>query len=342
MNKKLEKLKLKKEEYRKEILSLSKLPEKKVAYHFNCPDGLISAALFRYLFADMELIFIPLDYALFKDEEIMKEIADENWFAIVDLEPFNTRSSKYFFDHHISNEGKEIHSNKIHFVSGAPSTAYLIEGVFSSSIPNHLKELVNISEITDTASYKIPAPYDLPDNLASYSWDEKIWFVEDVCKSTFTIEEHNEILEILAFEGLEGLWKSNIIYRIKKLRQSRKDALDIAQKLEIRDFIVLIDKPLHYNIAFISHEIQKRGATGIAYLTVYPDEVKVSLRLNKQLSSEDVERYRVDLLAQSMSGGGHKGASGAETESLESTLEKIKSWTNEKGLQIAIYDLREK
>ncbi|MHA2357823.1 MAG: hypothetical protein ACXABK_03515 [Candidatus Heimdallarchaeaceae archaeon] len=342
MNKELKKLQRKKEKYRDKILKLSKIPVKKVAYHFNCPDGLISAALVRYLFSDMELTYIPFDYALFKDEELMNEIADENWFAIVDLEPFNTQNSEYFFDHHISNEGKDIRSNKIHFVSGAPSTAHLIEKAFSSSIPNHLVELVRISEITDTASYNIPAPFDLPISLDGFSWDEKIWFVEDVCKSTYSIEEHDELLELLAFEGLKGLWKSNIIYRVKRLRQSRKDALDIAHKLRISDFIVLVDKPLHYNIAFISHEIQKRGATGIAYLTVYPDEVKVSLRLNKQLSSEDVDRYRVDLLAQRMSGGGHKGASGAETDDLESTLEQIESWTKEKGLQIAIYDLREK
>ena len=43
-----------------------------------------------------------------------------------------------------------------------------------------------------------------------------------------------------------------------------------------------------------------------------------------------------------MGGGGHKGASGAEMESLEPTLEIIKSWAKEINLEIKIVDLRKK
>ncbi|MHA1516879.1 MAG: DHHA1 domain-containing protein, partial [Candidatus Heimdallarchaeaceae archaeon] len=109
-----------------------------------------------------------------------------------------------------------------------------------------------------------------------------------------------------------------------------------AQEIVITDFIILIDDPLHYNTAAISSELQKRGVKGVAYLTVYPEETKVSLRLNRALSIKDVEKYRVDLLANTMSGGGHKGASGAEMENLDETLKIIKTWINEVNLNMKI------
>ncbi|NPD89129.1 MAG: hypothetical protein HGN29_10420 [Asgard group archaeon] len=341
-SKKLKEHIIKKEKYREEILQLSSKTQQKVAYHFNCPDGIISAVLIRFLFSDKELVFIPLDYALFKEREIIDKIADANWFAIVDLEPFHSNTAEYFFDHHISNIGKIIKSNNIYFVAGAPSTAYLIEKIFSDSLPEHLKELVRISKITDTASYEIPPPLGLLDNFSKLSWDEKIWFIEDICKSTFTIQEHDELIEILAFEGLEGLWKPELAHRVKNLRQSRKSSMEIAKEIEITDFVVIIDNPLHYNLTFVAREVQKRGAMGAAYITVYPTEVKISLRLNKKLSEEQKEKYRVDLLAQSMDGGGHKPAAGAETDNLEIVVEKIDSWARKKGLAISFVDLREK
>jgi len=283
-----------------------------------------------------------LDYALFRERDIIEEIASTNWFAVVDLEPFHTNTSEYFFDHHISNEGKIINSKKIHFVAGAPSAAYLIEKVFSDSLPEYLKELVKISKITDTASYKIPPPLELQEEFLDLNWDEKIWYVEDLCKTTFTVNEHDKLLEILSTQGLEGLWKPDLIKRVKNLRQTRRDSIEIAKDIKITDFIIIVDEPAHYNLAFVAREVQNKGALGVAYISVYPDETKISLRLNKKLTDEQREKYRVDLLAQSMGGGGHKPAAGAETDNLEVAIEKIKSWGRKKELNLSFVDLRKK
>ncbi len=338
----LEELLEKKEKYKKRVLELLKESEKKVAYHFNCPDGIISAALVKHLFPNEKLIFIPLDYAFFKDETMIRDLANSNWFAIVDLEPFNHHPAEYFVDHHISNADKKFNANNVSFVAGAPSAAFLIEKLFFAKLPEYLKELVKISTVTDTASYKIPAPLDVQENPSEMSWDEKIWFLQDVCKSTFTIKEHDELLEFLSSEGWNGLWKNHLIEKVRRLRNKRKISKEIAQKIIISDFVVLIDEPLHYNLAYIASDLQKRGAIGAGYITVYPSEVKVSLRLSKSLSPEQVDKYRVDLLANTMSGGGHKPASGAEMNSLEEALEKIKSWGRKKGIEVNIVDLREK
>ncbi|MCG3227492.1 MAG: hypothetical protein H7645_11290, partial [Candidatus Heimdallarchaeota archaeon] len=48
------------------------------------------------------------------------------------------------------------------------------------------------------------------------------------------------------------------------------------------------------------------------------------------------------LLAQSMDGGGHKPAAGAETDNLEIVVEKIESWCEMKGLAISFVDLRKR
>ncbi len=338
----LDELLEKKENYKKRVLELVKESNRKVAYHFNCPDGIISASLVKYLFSNEKFVFIPLDYAFFKDETMIKDLANAEWFAIVDLEPFNHQPAEYFIDHHISNADKKFNAKNVSFIAGAPSAAYLIEKLFFAELPEYLKEIVKISTVTDTASYKIPAPLDVQEKPSEMSWDEKIWFLQDVCKSAFTIKEHNELLEFLSSEGWNGLWKKHLIEKVKRLRNKRKISKEVAQKITLSDFVVVVDKPLHYNLAYIASDLQKRGALGAGFITVYPSEVKVSLRLSKSLTPEQVEKYRVDLLAKTMSGGGHKPASGAEMSNLEEALEKIDSWGRKKGLEVNIVDLREK
>ncbi|MHA1667695.1 MAG: DHHA1 domain-containing protein [Candidatus Heimdallarchaeaceae archaeon] len=330
-----------KERYKIDVLKLIERKGKKVAYHFNCPDGIVSASMMRYLFSLETLIFIPLDYALFKDKTINKQLINSEWFAIVDLEPFNKSKISYFFDHHISNIDKEIKAEHFIFDSEAPSAASLISKFFNKLVPEYLQELAMLTEITDTASYKIPPPINLKNEFSALSWDEKTWFLEDVCKTTFTVHEHKELVEILAFKGLEGLWKSNILNRVRKIRKSRKESLQILELIQVKDFVVLIDTPMHFHTAFLAGELMRRNAKGVAYLTVYPEVVKVSLRLSKKLSSKKVNRYRVDLLAKSMGGGGHKPASGAETKNLQEALERINTWAKLVKLKVSIVDLRE-
>jgi oligoribonuclease NrnB/cAMP/cGMP phosphodiesterase (DHH superfamily) len=340
--KSLDRILRKKKKYGTEVLKRTLSNKNKVAYHFNCPDGLVSAALFRYLFADKNLVFIPIDYPLFKEDKISQVLIDANWFAILDLSPFNSNKIDYFFDHHISNEGKEIKAKVSMFDSKSPSGATLIAEYFGDKLPDFMVELSEITKITDTASYSTPAPMEIKDDLSEYDWDERVWLLEDVCKSTFTITEHDLVIEALASKGLDGLWEKDVLDRVRKLRNSRKESFNIAQDIVITDFIILIDDPLHYNTAAIASELQKRGVKGVAYLTVYPEDVKISLRLNRAMPIKDVEKYRVDLLANTMSGGGHKGASGAEMENLDETLEIIKTWTNEVNLNMKIVDLRKK
>ena len=239
-----------------------------------------------------------------------------------------------------SAQNNVINALKIFYIAGAPSTAYVYYKHYRSDLPSHLVELVKITEITDTASYTTPAPLTLNSSLEEYSWEDIIWFVEDACKTALTIDEHNELIQIFSLEGWQGLWKNNILSRIKSLRNERTISKKLVEAIEIKDFIIVVDKPEHYNMAYIAHELMKKGAKGAAYLTEFPTYVKISLRLSKNLSEQEIDRYRVDLLAKRLNGGGHKPAAGAQTRTLTEALEKIELWAKTNDFTFEIIDLR--
>ncbi|MHA1398988.1 MAG: hypothetical protein ACTSQE_01340 [Candidatus Heimdallarchaeaceae archaeon] len=335
------------EEYKKEVLEvLRSNPRPKVAYHYNCCDGIVSCSITKKIFEGKDLSYLPIDYSLLVNKKVRREFVKSNWYAIVDLEPFSENELKLYSDHHISAVGKYINAQKIFFEAGAPSTSFLLNKAFSSSLPDYIKELAEMTEITDTASYTIPPPIELEESVEDFNYDTKIWFLEDACKTTFTLRAHDVITDILSTKGWIGLWEKDkkevmsIHERIRNLRFGRKKAYEVSQQLEISDFVILIDRPMHYNITFIAHELMHRGAKGVAYLTEYPDATRISLRLSKQLDDEQIEKYRVDLLAKEMNGGGHKPASGAQTKNIRDAIEKITAWTTKMNLENTIVDLR--
>jgi len=328
--------------YSKELDALLDREEEKVAFHYNCTDGIVSATLVKSTFKEKELLFLPIDYVLLNaNDSLSQKITNNQWFAIVDLSPFNANTAKLYVDHHISNVGQRFNAQRVYFVAGAPSTAYLFDKHCNTNLPDFLKELVKMTEITDTASYKINAPYEFKKEQSEYSWDEKIWLLEDACKTAFTIAEHKELIEILNTKGWEGLWKTSILKRIKVLRGKRKEANKIVSNASAADLVLIIDKPDHYSIGYITHELLHKGAKVGIYATTYDDYVKLSLRLSKRLSEDEINYYRVDNLAKRMNGGGHKPASGCQTKTLDEAIKIIKEWATNKKLSIAIIDLRD-
>lgn len=338
--KSLQELYLQKEEYQSDIFARLIEKSPKVAYHFNCTDGTCSAAIIRALHPNKELLFLPIDHPLFNDTQIGPLMKEIEWFAILDLPPFSNKKIGIYVDHHISVAGQPMRADTIHFVAGAPSATNLLYLTYQEKLPVYLKEVAEITKITDTASYKIAAPMELKTEWEDYSWDEKVWFLEDACKTAYRVEEHDELIQILATEGINGLWKKTVLDRIIDLREYRKGSWVKANEIEIEEFIILIDDPLSYNLPFIAHELMHKGAIGTSYLTVYPENVKISFRLNKKLSENEIERYRTDILAKKMGGGGHKPASGAQAHSLEYALEMIQEWAKNMGFKTKIVDLR--
>ena len=134
-----------------------------IAYHGSCTDGSITAALMQFLEPDKQ--FIPLDYNVLKDKVIRQFLIKQNWFAILDLEPFNEKPLELFIDHHRSVIGSLINARRIHFEVGnlGPSAAFVLFNAFSGiyTIPDYLKQLVQVSKVTDTASFAIDPPSEI-------------------------------------------------------------------------------------------------------------------------------------------------------------------------------------
>ena len=136
-----------KKRYGLDVLDLCQIEGRKVAFHSTCTDGIVSATIIKSI-KNAE-IFIPLDYWILKQEILRKYLSLINWYALVDLEPFNKKIIELFVDHHISSIGKPIQSKKVHMDIGkdGPSAAYVLLNTYSllKEIPSHLKQLVNIS-----------------------------------------------------------------------------------------------------------------------------------------------------------------------------------------------------
>ncbi len=316
---------------------------KLAAVHHACADGLSSGAVLKAQESLADVAIIPLDYTLLKNVIIRTFLQDFSWEYIVDLEPFNLKRGFLFVDHHESVIGKPINFEKIIFDARAPSATWLLATkVDGLTITDKLKELATLTTITDTAGFTIPPPNDIFMNVDGLSEQEKAWALADAAATVRSIDDALRIIENLAEDGIEGLVDPPIIDAINDYRRQRKKALELAQEAEIDDVTVVIvnnneamPKNIIYNI------LGRGGKIGVA-LTEDQKITRISLRLSKLLPPEDIERYRVDLLAQQMNGGGHPPAAGAATQTVEEALRKIRKWAESKGLSMVINDFRGK
>jgi hypothetical protein len=219
-----------KKQYAKEVMEQLEEPGRKVAYHAFCTDGVISASLLKV--AGEGDIFIPLDYSLINDETIGPYLSSFEWYAIVDLKPFNTSyTADLYVDHHISALGEKFNAKRIHFETGetGPSAAYVLWKYLKNKmeIPSFLTTLVEMSKITDTASYKHPGPitpyekqdYEFNnDQYSSEKFHDVIWDLQDAL--TFvqkTLNPNNSCLELLSKSGLATLFENDLI--VKRLNR---------------------------------------------------------------------------------------------------------------------------
>lgn len=317
-----------------------------IAYHGSCPDGSITAALLHYFEPDKTLI--PLDYNILKDSVIRRYLIPQNWFAIVDLEPFNEYPLELFIDHHRSVIGQPINSKRIHFEVGelGPSAAFVLYNSLKAlhSVPKHLQLLVEVSKVTDTASFAIDPPveevsksdYDLLVN----DFNKLCWFVQDATniEEDYSLEKNNALTIGLSERGINFLFSDETIKKINKIRTKRLEAEKFIQSLNISSLMVVINVPDNSYKQFISLKLGKKGAKVIAFFSQKDDVVTISLRQSKLNTKAEIEFYRLDLLAKlfNESGGGHAEASGSISPTLEYAIKIIKEWSKEKKLDYSI------
>ena len=333
-----------KKNYIQEILDVFETGKELIAYHASCTDGAITAALLRHYEPDRA--FVPLDYNVLKDDTLRPFICEQNWYAIVDLEPFNKNQMKLYIDHHRSVIGSLINASRIHFEVGmnGPSAAYVLYNalVGTNQIPEYLKELVDVSKVTDTASFAIDPPIEPISKEEKWfldDFDKLCWFVEDATniEDNFSLKKNNELVYGLEHKGTGYLLSDEYIASVNKQREKRKEADEFVQKLNITELMVIVNSPNNTFKQYVALKLGKMGAKVIAFFSQKENNVTISLRQSKLNTKQEIEYYRLDLLAKRFnnSGGGHAEASGSMANSLEEAQKVVIEWGKEKKLKIS-------
>ncbi len=325
-----------------EFLKRTCQPNRKMAaVHHACADGLSAGAILKAQETLHDVLIIPLDYTLLKNNILRPFLQSFSWEYIVDLEPFNLKRGSLFVDHHESVIGRAIHFEKIIFDARAPSATWLLATkVDDFKISPKLEELAKLTVITDTAGFTIPPPNKVFMYVDGLTEQEKAWALADAAATVRSIEDALRIIDNLSEDGIEGLVDPPIIDAINEHRRLRAKALELAREAEIDDItIVIVDSNEAMPKSIVYDILERGGKVGIA-LTQDQKITRISLRLSKQLAPEEIQKYRVDLLARQMNGGGHPPAAGAATQTLDEALTKIDEWAKSKGLSMVINDFR--
>ncbi len=321
-----------------------------IAVHAFCTDGTVSGALLRYAYP--EAAIIPLDYVLLTDNSILKQLEQLPWKGIVDLIPFNKKTMEFWVDHHASSIGRKVFANKIKFDKDGDSGAYqlFLSGIINP-IPEYLIELAVMTRITDTAGYITEPPIEqynsiteLPtENLsgkdARIEEEKRIWLLDDAMGGTIkSFKDHQDRYTQLAKKGFIAIDK--YLNDINKLREERKGAYEIANKIPIDCDVIIFNYTENIHDRFtITRKLQKRGAKVVISLAKVSNGYKISLRRNRELNDELNQKIQLNELASLMNGGGHPGASGAFTKTQDEALTIIHKWADNIGLTVSYIDL---
>ena len=338
-------LKDKKKTYGIEILNLCEISEKRrVAFHAFCTDGIVSASLLRA--AGEGDVFIPIDYWALRQKGMRTYLEQLNWHAIIDLEPFNIKLLDLYVDHHNSSMGHTYNARRIHFAIGSEgkSAASVLLNSGIIKVPEYMLELAEITTITDTATYpSLPPVTPVSITTIPPSYAEKIWILDDACRSTQNVKQVLELVEELSDYGFEGILRENIPNRINFYRQKRKQLLNFVQNIELADVVLLInaqDSSIQTMISLAVLNTSKVKVT--ASLIQTSSGVKISLRRATWLeknNSIDAQKIRLDLLAKTMNGGGHPYAAGCYANTLSEAIKIISNWSHKLGFTSIIIDV---
>lgn len=321
------------------IYSLALLPNPKVAFHSDA-DGIISAAILKSMDEYKNAVFIPLGYQEIHHPKFGQFLASLNWIAVVDLMPFQVKEVELYCDHHESTKNLPKKSNVVIYDEKAPSAAYLLSSYFEKRVSEDLKILADLTVITDTASFNIPPPVDDPGNFLEVPREAQAWLLDDICNTPESTEEVLTLMNEFSLQKLNIF--SNEIYRqrIVILRNLRKNSVKLGEEFEIADMILIVQGKKKIVTSALVQSLFVRDVK--ITCVFYPGKrfTGLSFRVNSRISDSELEKFRVDRIAEKFSGGGHPRAAGGRGESFKSTLKELIDWIEKKELTYQLYDLR--
>lgn len=322
------------------IFSLSLLPKPKIAFHAADADGIVSAIIIKNLKEFQDSVFIPLQFQEIRHQKFGAYLRRLNWIAIVDLPPFNESLINLYCDHHHSNKSLAKSAGVVLFDENAPSTAYLLSKYFDNRLPDSLKQLADLTTITDTASFTIPPEEEIPANFADITRQEQAWLLEDICHTPESTEEVNTLFQDISNQGVTVFRNEVYNQRIQSLRTLRKKSFKLGEQIEHADVIIIIRGREKIMTSALVHRLFEKGVKITCVIFPGKSFTGISLRVNPQVPILELERYRVDTLAKGFSGGGHPRAAGGRGTTLQKTMKTVIKWIQEKEFSHKQYDLR--
>ncbi len=315
-----------------------------IAIHGPCPDGTVTGSLLQEIF--QEATVIPLDY-WFINHSLLGPLANSiQWLAIGDLKPLTPSHIKQLYvDHHQSSISQVFNAREVYFNSSGASAASVLFDATRARFryPPDLEKLVDLTRITDTGNHPTLPPLSSPCNVEACNDDELVWLFEDANSSCHTAFEILDLVEGFRKKGIYYLDSPKIRSRIISLRKNRKIAWEAGQIAEPADFIIIVAKDLQFDSrSLLLSALQKAKIGGVSIIEEQSGQCRLSFRIRKAFQKHDKswEKYRVDLLASSLNGGGHMTAAGAKADGVESAIDRILAWAKSLGMGVSITDLR--
>lgn len=310
-----------------------------LTFHKSCADGLFGAYLFlaglrkRDIEPSTGYRAVPLSPHLIPDRLSRFPWLARDTQAIIDL-PLFTTGTKWWFDHHATNKNTPIGEDKIQgmYDHTAPSTCAILQRYFNLDTPEQ-EQLVKVANCYDQALHPCPVP-TLPEPKVE-SFEELVWATNDLLKGTPTEQGTLNLWE--TFDPLNlsrWLEQSQNQVTIRRYRLKRGEALRILGRVDKGPVMFVINagkqvqsEAWHLSLACADPDykllvVGQKITSGDARTARY----RWSFRQNPRLSKELRSTYRVDMIAESLQGGGHQGVGSASTIGLEQAKTRIETW----------------
>jgi len=332
------------------VISSIEEGQRMFATHAYCTDGGVAGSMLRYSFPDAKII--PIDYWFLNNPIAGPILRDLKWTGIVDLVPFASHPMQFWVDHHLGAMGEAPNARQIRFdVDGDSGSYQLYLSKFTKILPQHLVDLTLMTRITDTANFHTPPPTEDISSLDElqytpqqdqerdrFLYERKVWLLDDVWNVITSYKEHQMFYTGAAKDGFYYL--RTYLKEVNELRGERTKALDIANSLDIDDCVIFASREFALDKNSLLRGILLRPETkSVVALNVYEGGVKISLRRSKGLNERWNSVLQLNTLAKKMNGGGHAGASGAHTETVEEAVNIVTHWMKERGLNVIFHDL---
>ena len=151
--------------------------------------------------------------------------------------------------------------------------------------------------------------------------------MNDACKGPERIGEVLELFDVFVQKKDAAIFHPLLIQMSQRVVGKRRRAIGIATSLEPSSLVIIRTKDRNLSDKTIIYELLGKDEVNVCVsVRERLGDALLSFRVSKGLTQEQYALYRVDQLASTFGGGGHKAASGAIVSDADRAVERILEW----------------